>query len=39
MLLDMAGQLVGFGSRLGNGCTSGHGIYGISRGSARSIVG
>lgn len=30
--------LVGFGTRMGNGCTSGHGICGISRFSARSIV-
>jgi uncharacterized protein len=33
-----AGLLVGFGSRLANGCTSGHGVCGISRGSPRSIV-
>ncbi len=33
-----AGLLVGFGTRLANGCTSGHGICGISRGSARSIA-
>ncbi|WP_164019649.1 YeeE/YedE family protein [Pyxidicoccus trucidator] len=37
-LLVAAGLLVGFGSRLGSGCTSGHGICGISRGSTRSIV-
>ncbi|OJH39352.1 YeeE/YedE family protein [Cystobacter ferrugineus] len=37
-LLVAAGLLVGFGSRLGNGCTSGHGVCGISRGSARSIA-
>jgi hypothetical protein len=37
-LLVVAGLLVGFGSRLGNGCTSGHGVCGISRGSARSIA-
>lgn len=36
--LVAAGLLVGFGTRLGNGCTSGHGVCGISRGSARSIV-
>ncbi|MFT6497568.1 MAG: putative membrane protein YedE/YeeE, partial [Alphaproteobacteria bacterium] len=29
---------VGFGSVLGNGCTSGHGVCGISRISGRSIV-
>lgn len=33
-----AGLLVGFGSRLGSGCTSGHGICGLSRGSPRSLV-
>lgn len=33
-----AGLLVGFGTRLGGGCTSGHGVCGISRGSRRSIV-
>jgi uncharacterized membrane protein YedE/YeeE len=33
-----AGLLVGFGSRLGGGCTSGHGICGIARLSARSIA-
>lgn len=36
-LLSIAGLLVGFGSVLGNGCTSGHGVCGISRGSLRSI--
>jgi uncharacterized membrane protein YedE/YeeE len=36
--LAIAGLLVGFGSVLGNGCTSGHGVCGISRGSARSIA-
>ncbi len=34
----LAGLLVGFGSRLGNGCTSGHGVCGVSRRSVRSIV-
>jgi len=34
----VAGLLVGYGARLGGGCTSGHGICGISRFSARSIV-
>ncbi len=34
----LAGLLVGFGTRLGNGCTSGHGVCGISRWSMRSIV-
>lgn len=37
-LLVVAGTLVGFGSVLGNGCTSGHGVCGISRLSARSLV-
>jgi uncharacterized membrane protein YedE/YeeE len=34
----MAGVLVGFATQLGNGCTSGHGVCGISRLSARSLV-
>lgn len=34
----VAGLLVGFGTRLGNGCTSGHGVCGIARLSARSIT-
>ena len=33
-----AGLLVGFGTLLGNGCTSGHGVCGLSRFSIRSIV-
>jgi len=33
-----AGLLVGFGTRLGNGCTSGHGVCGVARGARRSIV-
>ena len=33
----IAGLLVGFGTRLGNGCTSGHGIVGMGRFSKRSI--
>jgi uncharacterized membrane protein YedE/YeeE len=37
-LLIAAGLLVGFGTRLGNGCTSGHGVCGISRLSVRGIV-
>ena len=36
--LILAGLLVGFGSRLGSGCTSGHGICGIARLSPRSLV-
>ncbi len=38
LMMIMAGLLVGFGTRLGSGCTSGHGICGISRLSKRSIV-
>jgi uncharacterized membrane protein YedE/YeeE len=34
----LAGCLVGFGTLLGNGCTSGHGVCGISRLSGRSIM-
>lgn len=34
----IAGLLVGFGTRLGGGCTSGHGVCGLSRLSARSLV-
>lgn len=36
--LIIAGILVGFGTRLGSGCTSGHGICGMSRLSVRSIL-
>jgi uncharacterized membrane protein YedE/YeeE len=36
--LVFAGLLVGFGTRLGNGCTSGHGVCGVSRFSKRSIL-
>ncbi len=36
--LIIAGLLVGFGTRLGSGCTSGHGICGISRLSIRSMI-
>ena len=36
--LLLAGLLVGFGTRLGNGCTSGHGICGIARLSKRSLL-
>jgi uncharacterized membrane protein YedE/YeeE len=36
--LVVGGLLVGFGTQLGNGCTSGHGVCGIARGSRRSIV-
>ncbi|MCI1010346.1 MAG: hypothetical protein CFE50_04580 [Pseudomonas sp. PGPPP4] len=34
----LAGLLVGFGTRLGSGCTSGHGILGVARGSRRSLA-
>ena len=37
-LIAVAGLLVGFGTRLGNGCTSGHGVCGIVRLSTRSIA-
>jgi hypothetical protein len=37
-MLIIAGLLVGFGTRLGSGCTSGHGVCGISRLSPRSLV-
>ena len=36
--LIIAGLLVGVGTRYGSGCTSGHGVSGLSRGSRRSIV-
>lgn len=38
LLLIISGLLVGYGTRLGGGCTSGHGVCGISRFSPRSIV-
>jgi uncharacterized membrane protein YedE/YeeE len=37
-LLVVAGLLVGFGTRLGSGCTSGHGVCGLARLSPRSLV-
>ena len=37
-LLIVGGLLVGLGTKIGNGCTSGHGVCGISRFSLRSIV-
>ena len=37
-LLALAGLFVGFGATLGSGCTSGHGVCGLSRFSARSLV-
>jgi len=36
--LVIAGLLVGFGTRLGNGCTSGHGVCGLARLSPRSLA-
>jgi hypothetical protein len=38
LLMIVAGLLVGFGTRLGSGCTSGHGICGLSRLSTRSLA-
>ncbi|HKF59782.1 MAG TPA: YeeE/YedE thiosulfate transporter family protein [Dongiaceae bacterium] len=37
-ILVLGGLLVGFGTRLGNGCTSGHGVCGIARLSPRSLA-
>src|SRR5262245_4206615 len=37
-VIVVAGLLVGFGTRLGSGCTSGHGVCGVARLSPRSIV-
>ena len=37
-LIILGGLLVGFGTRLGSGCTSGHGVCGLSRLSPRSMV-
>jgi Sulphur transport len=37
-LVALAGLLVGFGSRLGGGCTSGHGVCGLARFSPRSLA-
>ena len=38
VLVSLAGFLVGLGTRMGGGCTSGHGVCGISRFSIRSII-
>ena len=38
LILIAGGLLVGFGTRLGNGCTSGHGVCGLSRLSIRSLA-
>jgi uncharacterized membrane protein YedE/YeeE len=37
-LLGLAGLLVGVGTRMGSGCTSGHGILGLARFSKRSLI-
>jgi uncharacterized membrane protein YedE/YeeE len=37
-MIVLGGLLVGFGSRLGSGCTSGHGICGLGRLSLRSLI-
>jgi uncharacterized membrane protein YedE/YeeE len=38
LLLIVAGLLVGFGTRYGSGCTSGHGVCGLARLSPRSLI-
>ena len=38
LMMIVAGLFVGFGTRMGSGCTSGHGICGISRLSKRSMI-
>lgn len=38
ILITVAGLLVGFGTRMGSGCTSGHGVCGLSRLSLRSLT-
>ena len=38
VLVVVAGLFVGVGTRIGNGCTSGHGIFGVGRFSFRSVV-
>ncbi|BAQ61290.1 probable transmembrane protein [Geminocystis sp. NIES-3708] len=38
MAMIMGGFLVGFGTRMGNGCTSGHGVCGLGRLSVRSLT-
>ena len=38
LTLIVAGLLVGFGTKLGSGCTSGHGVCGLARGSPRSLA-
>jgi uncharacterized membrane protein YedE/YeeE len=38
LLVVIGGLLVGYGTRLGSGCTSGHGVCGLSRLSTRSVI-
>lgn len=38
LVMALAGLMVGFGARLGSGCTSGHGVCGLSRLSSRSLA-
>ena len=38
LVIVFGGLLVGFGSRLGSGCTSGHGVCGVARLSTRSLI-
>lgn len=38
VLMIIGGFLVGFGTRMGNGCTSGHGVCGLGRFSMRSLI-
>jgi uncharacterized protein len=38
LIVGAAGLLIGFGARLGGGCTSGHGVCGLSRRSLRSLI-
>lgn len=38
MLMAIGGFIVGFGTSMGGGCTSGHGVCGMARGSKRSMV-
>ncbi len=38
LVIVFGGLLVGFGSRLGSGCTSGHGVCGVARLSVRSLI-
>jgi uncharacterized membrane protein YedE/YeeE len=38
LLLSIGGLLVGFGTRMGSGCTSGHGVCGLARLSPRSVT-